>query len=461
MIMLLTYQVVSGPGETWHGLLANLQLQHRVAVGSAQLTAGNTHNLLNNTDPEYLNGKFLISSNSRKSKRLDTKITFITCQIFTAHFISGLLWLIGPNTLLGPRELTGVMDLTTHFKLLPYFHQEDVQRVHLLNDTIGGVLLKELFQRDGVGMMVARYMYLVPVYALDPCAHRDRESALVSLGSGNELVKYLHYSERGRKVIKVMGKRVYDLKTKSVIIVDAPASEGNMVIENGDSLSEKVEERNDESAKVRFNLIQFDQIRDVNINVPMEPEVGLYLDECFFTSYNSKWKDPHEEVSLTAYSEMAEEFKMKHIYSHIALMEHKEGRMGVWLHSLNHRNYPDLCVVDLVKPTDDGSKVVEIAIDASLGVVNNCEITNNVNSTGAGDDSDANLGSINNGERTDNVNSVGAGAGSEVVKTVIEADLVVINNGESSDATNSEAGRDADSVDSLAIMLCQTTLCIS
>lgn len=37
------------------------------------------------------------------------------------------------------------------------FDQGGVQRVHLLDGTIGGVLLKELFQRDGVGTMVARY----------------------------------------------------------------------------------------------------------------------------------------------------------------------------------------------------------------------------------------------------------------------------------------------------------------
>ncbi|KAM3306187.1 hypothetical protein P3S67_013057 [Capsicum chacoense] len=47
-----------------------------------------------------------------------------------------------------------------------------------------------------------------------------------------------------------MGKHFYDPKIKSVIVVDAPTIEGNMVIENGDSLSEKVEKRNDESAKV-------------------------------------------------------------------------------------------------------------------------------------------------------------------------------------------------------------------
>ncbi|XP_028098133.1 probable amino-acid acetyltransferase NAGS1, chloroplastic [Camellia sinensis] len=34
-----------------------------------------------------------------------------------------------------------------------------VQRVHLLDGTIGGVLLMELFQRDGVGTMVASDLY--------------------------------------------------------------------------------------------------------------------------------------------------------------------------------------------------------------------------------------------------------------------------------------------------------------
>ncbi|XP_057505424.1 tRNA pseudouridine synthase 1-like [Actinidia eriantha] len=86
-------------------------------------------------------------------------------------------------------------------------------------------------------------------------------------------------------------------------------------------------------------LIETALQQDVNINVPTAPEVGLYLDECLFASYNQKWKDSHEEVSMKAY---AEEFKMKHIYSHIASTEHKEGAVAIWLHSLNHRNYPDL-----------------------------------------------------------------------------------------------------------------------
>lgn len=82
--------------------------------------------------------------------------------------------------------------------------------------------------------------------------------------------------------------------------------------------------------------------RDVNINVPTAPEVGLYLDECFFSSYNQKWGDTHEEVSMKDFEAEAETFKMKYIYTHIGATEHKEGVVGLWLHSLNHRNYPDL-----------------------------------------------------------------------------------------------------------------------
>ncbi|KAL8151438.1 hypothetical protein V2J09_021246 [Rumex salicifolius] len=82
--------------------------------------------------------------------------------------------------------------------------------------------------------------------------------------------------------------------------------------------------------------------QDVRINVPTAPEVGLFLDECLFTSYNKKWNKSHEEVSMRSYFEQAEEFKKKYIYSHIAEAEQKEGVVGLWLHYINHQNYPDL-----------------------------------------------------------------------------------------------------------------------
>ncbi|KAH7847904.1 hypothetical protein Vadar_031487 [Vaccinium darrowii] len=363
-----------------------------------------------------------------------------------------------------------------------------------------------------------RYVYLIPVFALDPCCHRDRESVLASLGSGSELVKCVECSERGRKVFGVMGKRASgsfleeindgksnegndleselgDEEKRIGVEMDMPVngeeqlvkesgyvvkhsvdmqfqatletgisldngtailqSESEVKGETGVSLKKpnyddlnaddckkcgaaekggavlipelgveelKIEGDLDmsgngdenpvkgsefcygEEVRERFNrilkqyegthnfhnfttrtkaedpsakryIISFDaktivtvqgmefvkcevvgqsfmlhQIRkmvglavaimrncapeslietalqqDVNINVPTAPEVGLYLDECFFASYNQKWKDSHEELSMKAYAEEAEEFKMNHIYSHIASTEHKEG----------------------------------------------------------------------------------------------------------------------------------------
>lgn len=344
-----------------------------------------------------------------------------------------------------------------------------------------------------------RYVYLIPVFALDPSSHPNRESVMASLGSENELVKCLECSERGRKVAGLMGKRNYELRGASFesgissngsdakvdaivndengvpsVIGDGenqnPESTKEVKVENGDSGinqveyrtgilgpdevsidlgsssgveenvngEEKSEKRRDfhygEEERERFNrilkyymgthnfhnfttrtkaedpaarrfIISFNantvvtvegmefvkcevvgqsfmlhQIRkmiglavaimrncapesllekalqkDVNINVPTAPEVGLYLDECLFSSYNQKWKDSHEELSMKAYEEEAEEFKMKYIYSHIGLTEQKEGVVALWLHSLNHRNYSDLQAVDNENGTNNNN----------------------------------------------------------------------------------------------------------
>lgn len=97
--------------------------------------------------------------------------------------------------------------------------------------------------------------------------------------------------------------------------------------------------------------------------MPTAPEVGLYLDECFFTSYNQKWKDTHEEVSMKAYEKEAEDFKMKFIYSHIASTEQKEGTVGLWLHSLNHRNYSDLRVVEEEGVANEKKSEIEVVAE--------------------------------------------------------------------------------------------------
>ncbi|KAJ0462845.1 putative tRNA pseudouridine(38-40) synthase [Helianthus annuus] len=339
-----------------------------------------------------------------------------------------------------------------------------------------------------------RYVYLLPVFALDCLAHRDRGSVLASLGSGNELVRCFECSERGRKVFGAMdvqsgissntwsvvskldnkqanltgldngngckegecserGRKVvgetgvkssissntcsalsnFDSKQENLTILDNgngckeglnPESviidnnfngeNSHIVKENVFCYGDKERQRFNKILKqyegthnfhnfttkmkatdpaANRNIISFHadttvtidgiefvkcevvgqsfmlhQIRkmigvavavmrncaleslietalrpDVKINVPTAPEVGLYLEECFFSSYNEICKATHEEVSMKDYAEEAEEFKLKHIYPHIASTEHKEGTVAVWLHSLNYRNYPDLC----------------------------------------------------------------------------------------------------------------------
>nr|CAB3450629.1 unnamed protein product [Digitaria exilis] len=297
-----------------------------------------------------------------------------------------------------------------------------------------------------------RYLYLLPVFALDPSAHPDREAVMASVGSGSELTKCLECSERGRKVPGVMGREgklpspeengadgpvegTVDGHDESESIgaakADPTASDGGntnahgvsgdgteagndaelgstgtgevvpsdasiknenkpeattteeieqgMDLKNGNgeekpptksafSYTDEVMERFSRILKCEvvgqsFMLHQIRKMiglavavmrncapesiydvafrKDVRLNVPTAPEVGLYLDECMFTSYNKKWKDSHEAVSMEPYCEQAEEFKVKYIFPHIAAMEHKEGAVALWLHSLNNRNYPD------------------------------------------------------------------------------------------------------------------------
>lgn len=90
-----------------------------------------------------------------------------------------------------------------------------------------------------------KYVYLLPLFALDPCAHRDRESVLASLGSGNELVKCLECPERGRKVEGVMGnKRTLEGNhTSSIVNQDS--------MEIGSSLDS--EPKNDDAGKLMHN----------------------------------------------------------------------------------------------------------------------------------------------------------------------------------------------------------------
>ncbi|ONK72826.1 tRNA pseudouridine synthase A, mitochondrial [Asparagus officinalis] len=96
-----------------------------------------------------------------------------------------------------------------------------------------------------------RYVYLLPVFALDPNAHPDRESVMKSVGSGNELVKCIECSERGRKVAGVVGRSFRFSKEEERSELEAGNGGFNVKIEKadlGDSLVSKEEERHEVEA---------------------------------------------------------------------------------------------------------------------------------------------------------------------------------------------------------------------
>ncbi|CAM6093013.1 unnamed protein product [Calypogeia fissa] len=81
--------------------------------------------------------------------------------------------------------------------------------------------------------------------------------------------------------------------------------------------------------------------KDTKINVPMAPELGLFLEECYYSAYNRRFKVTHEEMSLSSFSAEVNEFKKEFIYPHIGSTEARDSTFAMWLHSLNDRHYPD------------------------------------------------------------------------------------------------------------------------
>lgn len=89
------------------------------------------------------------------------------------------------------------------------------------------------------------------------------------------------------------------------------------------------------------NIMDFALRKDTKLNVPMAPELGLFLEECYYSSYNRKFQSSHEELSLKDFKDAVNEFKKSVIYPHIAATEARENVFPLWLHGMNDRHYPD------------------------------------------------------------------------------------------------------------------------
>lgn len=140
-----------------------------------------------------------------------------------------------------------------------------------------------------------RYVYLIPVFALNPCSHRDRESVLASLGSGSELVKCLECSERGRKVVGALGKRSFESKSdvspteirsndKDTTLkpeikeeVSALMDNGDGVIRNFESVNEIKVLRNEDSVTTESGISSNSE--DANANPEIKDEIMVSLEK--------------------------------------------------------------------------------------------------------------------------------------------------------------------------------------
>lgn len=105
-----------------------------------------------------------------------------------------------------------------------------------------------------------RYVYLIPVFALDPSSHPDRESVLASLGSGNELVKCLECSERGRKVVGLMGKRIFE--SKGTVESGITSSSGDAIEESNIKEESRAYLENGENHKFNSESIEEAKVVD-------------------------------------------------------------------------------------------------------------------------------------------------------------------------------------------------------
>lgn len=47
-----------------------------------------------------------------------------------------------------------------------------------------------------------------------------------------------------------------------------------------------------------------------DLNTPMAPELGLFLDECYYSAYNKQWGDLHCALQQADFQQQVDEFKV-------------------------------------------------------------------------------------------------------------------------------------------------------
>ena len=100
----------------------------------------------------------------------------------------------------------------------------------------------------------------------------------------------------------------------------------------------------------------------------MAPELGLFLQECFYPAYNKRFHDSHDSITMADFTSATDHFKRHVIYPHIAHKEKKENVMRTLLLSLDEKHYPDFKTAPAVEEGGaETPSVRENAVYPNLG----------------------------------------------------------------------------------------------
>lgn len=75
---------------------------------------------------------------------------------------------------------------------------------------------------------------------------------------------------------------------------------------------------------------------DRDFNVPMAPELGLFLAEAYFDAYNRRFGDVHGPMTLSEFADKAEAFKRDKVYPQMAERDERDLVNALWIRTLHN-----------------------------------------------------------------------------------------------------------------------------
>ena len=76
-----------------------------------------------------------------------------------------------------------------------------------------------------------------------------------------------------------------------------------------------------------------------SVATPMAPDLGLFLDECYYEAYNRRWSLQNEALQLEDWKDEVAVFKNEQLYPALARRDMEEMVNATWLKGLNDANY--------------------------------------------------------------------------------------------------------------------------